>query len=78
MTSDRNAVALIENNLTYPQILELRCSLGQVRIDVDEFGEIRLSKSDWIGSDRIVPIDKHAFQVFAVFSVDLLTRPSRK
>lgn len=31
MSSDRNVVSLIENNLTYAQKLELRNKLGQVR-----------------------------------------------
>lgn len=30
MSSDRNVVSLIENNLTYTQKLELRNKLGQV------------------------------------------------
>ena len=31
MVSERNVVALVENNLSYAQRLELRSKLGQVR-----------------------------------------------
>lgn len=37
MSSSRNAVSLVENNLSYQQKLELRNRLGQVRARLRDF-----------------------------------------